>query len=113
MSLRCGVLVSYDKKVHNKRTKMTQLTGQDIEIIKELISKNTELIFEKMESIRAEIASAKTELKMEIKSVSDKVDLLDKRVERLENGSDKISTAVIIALLIGLVKWLFFSTPLS
>ncbi len=81
---------------------MTQVTSQDLEIIKGLINKNTDLI------------DRKTELILEkMETVSSKIDTLDKRIERLENGNDKISTAVIIALLLGLVKWLFFNTPLS
>lgn len=70
---------------------MTQLTEQDLTTIKELINNNTTLILEK------------------IQSVSDKLDLLKERVERIEINNDKISTAIILAVLsviiAGLIKW--------
>jgi hypothetical protein len=70
---------------------MTQLTEQDLATIKELINNNTALILEK------------------IQSVSDKIDLLKERIERIEKNNDKVSTAIIVAVLsvfvAGLIKW--------
>ena len=71
---------------------MNQITGQDIATIKELMNINTALSLGK------------------IQSVSDKVDLLKERIERIKKSNDKISTAIIVAVLsvfvAGLIKWI-------
>ena len=95
---------------------MTQLTDQDIATIKELINSKSDLILEKIQSLDTKINLVNDNLETKIQAVetkiqavSDQVATLSDRTKRLEANSDKVSTAIVVALLsiliAGLIKW--------
>ena len=93
---------------------MTKVTEKDLEVMQEFMTKNTELLIQKIESTaekldakieaRADRLDAKIDAKTE--SIFDKLDSLDKRVERLEGNSDKVTIAVIVGAITILIKFI-------
>ena len=106
---------------------MAQLREQDIATIKELINGKSELILEKIQSLDTKIELVNDNLETKIQSLDTKIELvndslstniqavsgqismLEDRVKRVEGNSDKVSTAIIVAVLsvviAGLIKW--------